>query len=57
MQLRQFVMSRAHGNFAEVTESVKTFQELIESGHCLPVHLTAVGVRIHAHVDPTMTLV
>ncbi len=30
MQLRQFVVSRAHANFAGVTESVKTFQELIE---------------------------
>ncbi len=30
MQLRQFVVSRAHTTFAEVTESVKTFQELIE---------------------------
>ncbi len=30
MQLRQFVVSRAHATFAEVTESVKTFQELIE---------------------------
>ncbi len=29
MQLGQFVVSRAHGTFAEVTESVKTFQELI----------------------------
>ncbi len=26
----QFVVSRAHATFAEVTESVKTFQELIE---------------------------
>ncbi len=30
MQLRQFVISRAHATFDEVTESVKTFQELIE---------------------------
>ncbi len=30
MQLRQFVVSRANTTFAEVTESVKTFQELIE---------------------------
>ncbi len=30
MQLRQFVVSRAHATFAEVTGSVKTFQELIE---------------------------
>ncbi len=30
MQLRQFVVSRAHTTFAEVTEFVKTFQELIE---------------------------
>ncbi len=30
MQLRQFVISRAHATFAEVTESIKTFQELIE---------------------------
>ncbi len=30
MQLRQFVVSRDHATFAEVTESVKTFQELIE---------------------------
>ncbi len=30
MQLCQFVVSRAHATFAEVTESVKTFQELIE---------------------------
>ncbi len=30
MQLHQFVVSRAHTTFAEVTESVKTFQELIE---------------------------
>ncbi len=30
MQLRQFVVSRDHTTFAEVTESVKTFQELIE---------------------------
>ncbi len=30
MQLSQFVVSRAHTPFAEVTESVKTFQELIE---------------------------
>ncbi len=30
MQLRQFVVFRAHATFAEVTESVKTFQELIE---------------------------
>ncbi len=30
MQLLQFVVSRAHATFAEVTESVKTFQELIE---------------------------
>ncbi len=30
MQLCQFVVSRAHTTFAEVTESVKTFQELIE---------------------------
>ncbi len=30
MQLGQFVVSRAHTTFAEVTESVKTYQELIE---------------------------
>ncbi len=30
MQLRQFIVSRAHATFAEVTESFKTFQELIE---------------------------
>ncbi len=30
MQLRQFVVSRAHATFTEVTESVKTFQELLE---------------------------
>ncbi len=30
MQLCQFIVSRAHASFAEVTESVKTFQELIE---------------------------
>ncbi len=30
MQLCQFVVSRAHTTFAEVTESVKPFQELIE---------------------------
>ncbi len=30
MQLCQFVVSRAHTTFAEVTESVKTFQELIK---------------------------
>ncbi len=30
MQFRQFVVSRVHGTFAEVTEFVKTFQELIE---------------------------
>ncbi len=30
MQLRQFVVSRAHTTFAEVTESIKIFQELIE---------------------------
>ncbi len=30
MPLRQFVVSRAHLTFAEVTESVKTYQELIE---------------------------
>ncbi len=30
MQLHQFVVSRANTTFAEVTESVKTFQELIE---------------------------
>ncbi len=30
MQLRQFVVSRAHATFAEVTASVKTYQELIE---------------------------
>ncbi len=30
MQLRQFVVSRTHTTFAEDTESVKTFQELIE---------------------------
>ncbi len=30
MQLRQFVVSRAHATFAEVVESVKTYQELIE---------------------------
>ncbi len=30
MQLRQFVLSRAHATFAEVAESVKTYQELIE---------------------------
>ncbi len=30
MQLRQFVVSRAHTTFAEVAESVKTYQELIE---------------------------
>ncbi len=30
MPLRQFVMSRAHLTFAEVTESAKTYQELIE---------------------------
>ncbi len=30
MQLHQFVVSSAHTTFAEVTESVKTFQELIE---------------------------
>ncbi len=30
MQLRQFVVSRAHTIFAEVTESVKIFQELFE---------------------------
>ncbi len=29
MQLRQFVVARAHATFAEVKESVKTFQELI----------------------------
>ncbi len=30
MQLRKFVVSRAHATFAEVTESFKTFQELFE---------------------------
>ncbi len=30
MQLCQFVVSRAHANIAEVTEYVRTFQELIE---------------------------
>ncbi len=30
MQLRQFVVYRAHETFAEVTEFIKTFQELIE---------------------------
>ncbi len=30
MPLRQFVVSKAHPTFAEVTESVKTYQELIE---------------------------
>ncbi len=30
IQLREFVVSRAHTTFAEVTESVKTYQELIE---------------------------
>ncbi len=30
MQLHQFVVSRAHTTFVEVTDSVKTFQELIE---------------------------
>ncbi len=30
MQLRQFVVSRAHATFAEVAKSVKTYQELIE---------------------------
>ncbi len=30
MLLRQFVVSREHATFAEVTGSVKTFQELIE---------------------------
>ncbi len=30
VQLRQFVVSRTHATFAEVTESVKTYQELIE---------------------------
>ncbi len=30
VQRRQFVVTRAHATFAEVTESVKTFQELIE---------------------------
>ncbi len=30
MQLRKFVVSKAHATFAEVTESVKTFQELVE---------------------------
>ncbi len=30
MQLRQFIVSRTHATFAEVRESVKTFQELIE---------------------------
>ncbi len=30
MPLRQFVVSRAHATFAEVTEYLKTFQELIE---------------------------
>ncbi len=30
MPLRQFVVSRAHLTFVEVTESVKTYQELIE---------------------------
>ncbi len=30
MQLRQFVVSEAHATFAEVAESVKTYQELIE---------------------------
>ncbi len=27
MQLRQFIVSRAHATFVEVTEYVKTFQE------------------------------
>ncbi len=31
MQLRQFVVSRANATFAEVTESVKIFQELIDT--------------------------
>ncbi len=31
MQLCQFVVSRAHATFAEVKESVKTFQELVVS--------------------------
>ncbi len=30
IQLHQFIVSRAHAAFAEVTESVKTFQELLE---------------------------
>ncbi len=30
MQIRQFIVSRAQANFAEVTESVKTYQEVIE---------------------------
>ncbi len=30
MHLRHFFVSRAHTTFAEVTESVKTFQEIIE---------------------------
>ncbi len=32
-----FVVSRAHATFAEVTESVKTFQELIEMDTVLHV--------------------
>ncbi len=30
MQLRQFVVSRAHATFVEVAESVRTYQELIQ---------------------------
>ena len=30
MQLRQFVVSRAHNSFAELAESIRTFQEHLE---------------------------
>ncbi len=30
MQLRQFVVSRAHATFPEIAESIRTFQELLE---------------------------
>ncbi len=57
MQLRQFVVSRAHATFAEVTESVQTFQELIEVGIASHVSKTAVVVLINVHIHPTVTMV
>ncbi len=59
MQLRQFVVSRAQTTFAEVTESVKTFQELIELDTMLHVfkNITFSDVRCTLCNEPHKSLV